>query len=689
MKRLSIALMLLAACVSVEGTVAPATAPAPSSAAWSVGAATVDITPPVGYGMAGHAIEARTSVGVWTRLRAHAVAIEDRDGTPVILIATDLWAVSGALTDAVVERLQTKHGLASLGRAQLVLAATHTHHGPGHAHTAPGYADHAGSEPGFDATLFAWLTNRLADAAASAYAARRPATLEHHAVAVPTLARNRSLAPFLANADASALLEANAVLPGCRHPANATPADLATDTDPCHAVDPELTTLVARDANTEAVIAVAGVFGVHATAMPNRTPVYQGDLFGIAARDATDRLARAGHDDAVVALFTGPEGDVSPNWDTQGRGAATLLGGALGEAVVASLDTPGQTLAGTAGYGLARADLSSVSVANQDPGRTGRRALPGFGQFGGAEDGRTRMTRWAEGKTARRPRRRGHGTKRPAMPPPLVALAHPKAHFPSVVPVGVVSLGPLSFVALPGEFTTMMGQRIEAGVSDARQNAGPTVAISLAGDYLSYFTTPQEYDLQHYEGASMMYGRLAGVAVADAAASLAAEPRVEGDGPYRYRGRGRTDHARLLRPLRRRVDDAIPRALEALSVGRAATLSFTDAAPVWPLEDAGPTTPRVVAEAKTAAGWQVVDTDESDRFALVLRGLDGEKAQWIALWLSPALPLSVGEVPLRLRVTGVDGRSTCSAAVTRGDLDATGPTALPAAACASDAPGGP
>ena len=90
MRRLALALTLAAGCVSVEGTVAPAAAPSASTATWSVGAASVDITPPVGYGMAGHAIEARTSVGVWTRLHAHAIAIEDRDGTPVILVATDL-----------------------------------------------------------------------------------------------------------------------------------------------------------------------------------------------------------------------------------------------------------------------------------------------------------------------------------------------------------------------------------------------------------------------------------------------------------------------------------------------------------------------------------------------------------------------------------------------------------------------
>ena len=579
-------------CVQVEGTMAPAAAPrAPAGdAPWRVGAAVVDITPPVGYGMAGHAIEAETSVGVWTRLRAQAIAIEDRDGTPIVLISADLWSVPAGLPDAVTERLQTVHGMSALGRGQLIVAATHTHHGPGHFHTAPGYADHAGSEPGFDPQLFAFLVDRLSAAAAQAYAARRGAALEHHRVAVPTLARNRSLAPFLRDPEAKGLLAANETLPGCEHPANATGADTELAQNPCHAVDPLLDTVVARDTESNAIIAVAAVFGVHDTAMPNRTPVYHGDLFGLAARRAQAELAEAGHAGAVVAIFNGPEGDVSPNWTTQGRGATTALGNGLGEAVAASVATEGLTLRGTAGYGFVRAPMSKVTVERPTtvpPGRTARRVLPGRSEFGGAEDGRT----WThehgfdEGRTVKRERRKGQGTKRPALPPALVAVVHPAHHFPSHVPVGIVSLGPLTFVTLPGEFTTVMGQRVEQRVTAARGTtdpAAPTLGIGLAGEYLSYFTTPEEYDLQHYEGASMMYGRLAGEAIAQAAEDLAEHPRVEDVGPFVYRGRGKTSLAKLARKLRRPAKEAADGVANALELTDAVTLSFEDSPARWP-----------------------------------------------------------------------------------------------------------
>jgi hypothetical protein len=57
--------------------------------------------------------------------------------------------------------------------------------------------------------------------------------------------------------------------------------------------------------------------------------------------------------------------------------------------------------------------------------------------------------------------------------------------------------------------TEEMGKRVRASVLGAVAGAGiARVVISgLANEYLSYFTTPEEYDRQHYEGGSMLYGR--------------------------------------------------------------------------------------------------------------------------------------------------------------------------------------
>ena len=51
--------------------------------------------------------------------------------------------------------------------------------------------------------------------------------------------------------------------------------------------------------------------------------------------------------------------------------------------------------------------------------------------------------------------------------------------------------------------------------------ASPSAVISgLANEYIDYFTTPQEYDAQHYEGGATIYGRASGVALQEVLVEL-------------------------------------------------------------------------------------------------------------------------------------------------------------------------
>ena len=95
---------------------------------------------------------------------------------------------------------------------------------------------------------------------------------------------------------------------------------------------------------------------------------------------------------------------------------------------------------------------------------------------------------------------------------------------PTTVPMGVHRIGRIVFVTLPGEFTTVMGYRIRQIV---RERLGPgdweVIAIGLANEYVSYFTTPEEFAAQHYEGASTLYGQYSATLVMDHAGHLAGE----------------------------------------------------------------------------------------------------------------------------------------------------------------------
>jgi hypothetical protein len=77
---------------------------------------------------------------------------------------------------------------------------------------------------------------------------------------------------------------------------------------------------------------------------------------------------------------------------------------------------------------------------------------------------------------------------------------------PRAVPLAALRIGDEMLVTIPGEMTEEMAKRVRAAVQGA-SGVNRVVIAGLANEYLSYFTTPQEYDRQHYEGGSTLYGR--------------------------------------------------------------------------------------------------------------------------------------------------------------------------------------
>jgi neutral ceramidase len=485
------------------------------------GAAKVDITPLPGVPLGGHSFEGGTGYAVWTRLWARAIYLEDEQGEPIVLVVADLWSIPAGLADAVVERVREHHGLRHIGRAQLLLSATHTHHGPANFSSSQLYNRAASNRMGFDPELFEFLVGRIAASVAAAARARAPSRLRLDSAPLPAVARNRSLAPFARNPEAELLVEHNAALPTCPE----APTDPGVELDPCQAIDPTLTTLRIEDLEGRPR-AIAAFFAVHATSMVNATDAYNGDLFAVATAKAEAALHLAAPElaDPVVALFNGAEGDVSPHWESQGRADALALGERLGAAILdVGLGDRGRMITGEIESGFARTPLAEQLVDGPPHVYTAKRPLAGKAILGGAEDGRTSYhRRLPEGQTVERHRRAGHGPKRPAVPPALFTLLFPRSTVPQTVPIAVLRVGPLAFVGLPGEFTTIMGMRVRMAVAASSPPGAPRpITIGLAGEYMSYFVTPEEYSQQHYEGASTMWGQYAGALLAERIGALA------------------------------------------------------------------------------------------------------------------------------------------------------------------------
>ncbi|XP_053985097.1 neutral ceramidase [Hylaeus volcanicus] len=82
---------------------------------------------------------------------------------------------------------------------------------------------------------------------------------------------------------------------------------------------------------------------------------------------------------------------------------------------------------------------------------------------------------------------------------------------PKIVSTQVALIGNVLIAGVPGEFTTMSGRRLRQAIStvmnDVASNDETSIIVAgLCNSYSDYITTPEEYHIQRYEGASTIYG---------------------------------------------------------------------------------------------------------------------------------------------------------------------------------------
>jgi neutral ceramidase len=92
-----------------------------------IGAAVVDITPPLGHPMDGFGARIGGATGVHDPLRARVLVAEGRDGTGVALVVADLLQIEDRLQGLIAAEVLR---LTGIPRHHLQLAGTHTHSGP-------------------------------------------------------------------------------------------------------------------------------------------------------------------------------------------------------------------------------------------------------------------------------------------------------------------------------------------------------------------------------------------------------------------------------------------------------------------------------------------------------------------------------------------------------------------------------
>jgi hypothetical protein len=132
-----------------------------------VGAAEVDITPPIGTAMAG-SLQPRKAEGVDDPLTAKAIVLES-GGVKLAYVLLDLIALHRRQGDAAVALASERTGIPG---SHIVWAASHTHTGP-----YPGKVIFGSEIGGVDEKWLAGIPGQFAQAVAMAHDARRPARM--------------------------------------------------------------------------------------------------------------------------------------------------------------------------------------------------------------------------------------------------------------------------------------------------------------------------------------------------------------------------------------------------------------------------------------------------------------------------------------------------------------------------------
>ncbi|MGH9307105.1 MAG: neutral/alkaline non-lysosomal ceramidase N-terminal domain-containing protein, partial [Acidimicrobiales bacterium] len=403
------------------------------------------------------------------------------------------------------------------GLAGLFIGATHTHAGPGQFLGTDFYNRFASNRSGFDPAFTQFLVDQITGAVITAVESREPARLALGRTEVWGLTRNRSLAPYVANA---------------------TVMDKRTAPQRKFvAINPALHLLrVDRAGGAEqGPLGAMVVFSVHGTGVPQSSDVYNADVWAYVVGELGHRIRVRHGGDIVVGAVQGTHGDVAPAIRPGAAGAleAERVGRGIGaQAARLFEDLEGRLSANVVlGTGLREVNLdeSSKFAGIELP----RRPAVGAALVAGATENVTPVIHRLPPFRAGSPRRRAtgpHGPKWVLGSRWLQPLVLPTRGFPRILPVQFIRINDVGIVGLGFEVTTQAGRAIAGRVAQAVAQSGidEIVVSSVANEYSGYVTSRDEYGLQYYEGGHTLYGAATAAFLGAHARALATDVARDG-----------------------------------------------------------------------------------------------------------------------------------------------------------------
>ncbi|XP_049850599.1 neutral ceramidase-like [Schistocerca gregaria] len=504
-----------------------------------IGSGIYDITGPAAdVTMMGYGRFFQKTSGISMRLyaRAFVIAKEDRR---VAFVSADLCFITQVVKEAVVEKLKKEYG-SLYGENNVMLAATHTHSGPG------GYSHHSlyqMSTLGFCKKNFDVIVDGIVESVRRAHDSLGPGTIAIQKGNVEGVNANRSPASYCANPESER-------------------AQYKDNVDK-EMVFLKFTQLSEGSKGKE--IGMISWFPVHGTSLNNTNTLISGDNKGYASylmeRDR-NQGALPGKGPFVAAYAQCAEGDVTPNV----KGAFCSNGEACDEITSACpwpsrpcrgvgpsedqfencriigyeqylqakrhYDSANNFLSGPVRYSHIWVDMENVTVPPEFSGvhstvHTCRSALgdsfgagttDGAGIFNfvqGTNDTHTNAYwNWLFSKILdASPSEEDVSCH---YPKPILLftskLTNPSKCTQNILPLQVFNIGQVWIAAVPAELTTMAGRRLSKSIFKALRDAGSindrsTVIITcVANSYSHYVTTREEYSIQRYEGSSVLFG---------------------------------------------------------------------------------------------------------------------------------------------------------------------------------------
>jgi neutral ceramidase len=498
----------LAALATALALVAPASVVATNL---RVGVGRADITPPTGYYMMGWVRSDAKVTGQHTRLWARAIVLQ-RGDQKVALVAEDLNAIPGGMLAAAADRL----GELGFSERNVLDSASHTHAAPTGFYNFSTYNTvfMTINSPtdfqltgGLDPQLYAFMVRRLALAVQRADADLAPGKVGWGQARITDLTENRSLEAHLYN-----------------HGIHEEYGQGSVSEDPqgrLHTIDPEVNVLRVDKTigGRQVPVGMWSTFANHGTVNKFQFTYYNEDHHGAATHLVEAAIRNAGgappSQDVVDVYGNTDEGDQSSGLHRSGPAAADQVGSAEAMAFMSAWRDAGRGMSDSPI--LARRWTRMCWCGQQTAaGPVADQSAFGLPQFTGSEEGRGPLFDLTRVPFEGYHLASGSGPQgdKIAAPIPL--------DIPRAVPLLALRVGERVIVSIPGEMTAEAGRRLRHAVVDAAAGSGITGAVisGLANEYVDYFTTPQEYDAQHYEGGATVYGRASSVALQEVLAEL-------------------------------------------------------------------------------------------------------------------------------------------------------------------------